>query len=451
MALTHALSTNNYGNPRLIVATSAANGTHTTLASAMADAVSGDTIALRNSVTENITLTPGVNIASWQGGSLNTPTITGTLTMTAAGTCNISGIRLATNSAALIAVTGSAASIVNLNNCYLNCTNATGITFSSSSASAAIIIKNCDGNLGTTGIAVFAHSSAGLMLMDHVAFSNTGLSSTASTCSSSGVLNMMYYNFSSPITSSGTCAGTFEHGLIDSNAQNVTSMTIGSGTLFSIKWGRFASGTASSVSIAGTAGMEFCAIFSSNTNAITGAGTLVYSNLSFDGVSNTVNVTTQAPLATGPKIYLPQGITFDNNVNTLSIFQQGTFNPTVVGFTTPGAPTMTLQAARYQKVGRIVTISMWVTWGALNGAVGGVTVNNLPYTVANQVSAFSPSSVNTNSVLALTANAVSYFQPNANAPTATILQYVGGATSSPALTNIAATNGFSATLIYETA
>ena len=91
MAFTHALSTNNYGPAKFIVATSAANGTHTTLASAMADAVSGDIIFMRDSVTENVTLTPGVSITSFAGSpSSSQVSITGTLTMTGAGICNLS-------------------------------------------------------------------------------------------------------------------------------------------------------------------------------------------------------------------------------------------------------------------------------------------------------------------------------------------------------------------------
>jgi len=163
MTFTHALSINNYGVAKFIVATSAANGTHTTLASAMSAASSGDTIFLRNSVTENVTITPGVNIAAWSGDSLNVPSITGTLTMTGAGTSTLSGLRLVTNSAALIAVTGSAASILNVNNCYLNISNNDGITFSTSSSSGQISLFNCKGDLGTTGIKIFAHSSADVL------------------------------------------------------------------------------------------------------------------------------------------------------------------------------------------------------------------------------------------------------------------------------------------------
>lgn len=297
MALTHALSTNNYGNPRLIVATSAANGTHTTLASAMADAVSGDTIAMRDSVTENVTITPGVNIISLcDGGTLNVPSITGTLTMTGTGTSTVSGLRLVTNSAAIIAVTGSAASILNINNCYLNCSNNTGITFSSSSGSAVINIKDCKGDLGTTGIGLFTHTSAGRMEINYTNITNSGATTTASTCSS-GIINLLYTYLTSPVTTSSTSALTWDYSAIDCQGQNVTAATLGGSGVHAVRYSRFNGGTASAVSCgSATPVLEFCTIQSSNTNAITGAGTLISSLLSFEGTTNAINTTTQTAL-----------------------------------------------------------------------------------------------------------------------------------------------------------
>ena len=46
MTFTHALSTNNYGPAKFIVDALVANGTHTTIASALTSASSGDTIFL---------------------------------------------------------------------------------------------------------------------------------------------------------------------------------------------------------------------------------------------------------------------------------------------------------------------------------------------------------------------------------------------------------------------
>ncbi len=382
MALTHALSTNNYGSAHLIVATSAANGTHTTLAGAMADAVSGDTIFLRDSVTENVTITAGVNITAWTGGTLNTPTITGTLTMTGAGTSTISGLRLVTNSAAAIAVTGSAASILNVNNCYLNFTNNTGITFSSSNAAAVLNIVNCKGDLGTTGIGLFTHTSSGTISINYSIFGNSGSSLTASTCSA-GVLNLGYSTFTQAITTSSTSAITWDHVTIDVAAFNLTAATLGGSGVHAVRYSRFNSGTASAVSIgSATPALEFCTIASSNTNAVTGSGTLTYTPLSFEGSSSTVNTSTQVPLQIGPKIYTNGGISFDAGTNTLANYATGTYTPTMVGVVV-GTTTYTNQTGFYTRVGNHVFVQARVDGSAATGT-GDINYGALPFTIKNQ-------------------------------------------------------------------
>jgi pectin methylesterase-like acyl-CoA thioesterase len=65
MTFTHALSTNNYGPAKFIVSSSAANGTHTTIAAALTSASTGDTIFIRpGTYTENLTLKAGVNLTA---------------------------------------------------------------------------------------------------------------------------------------------------------------------------------------------------------------------------------------------------------------------------------------------------------------------------------------------------------------------------------------------------
>src|SRR5258708_20620706 len=124
------LSTNTFGVAKWIVSATASDGTHTTIASALTSASSGDTIFIRpGTYTENLTLKAGVNLSAFGSDSSQNGTgkviISGTCTMTTAGSVTISGIQLQTNSAALLAVTGTLASVVNLQNCYLNCTNTT--------------------------------------------------------------------------------------------------------------------------------------------------------------------------------------------------------------------------------------------------------------------------------------------------------------------------------------
>ncbi len=275
-------------------------GTFQTIASALAVATSGTTIFIRpGTYTENLTLVAGVNLSAFASDSSANATgiviISGTCTLTTAGSVTISGIQLQTNSAALLAVTGSAASIVNLQNCYLNCTNSTGITFSSSNAAAQININYCLGNLGTTGIGYFTDSSTGTLNINYCEFANTGSSVTAST-KSAGLLAARFstlrfvltYSSTSTLSSYVTCNAT-------TNAINTTTITSSGTGTFTVDGGRVDAGSASAISAGSgtTVACRNCIVFSTNTNALTGAGTITSVGILFSGTSIQSNVTTQ--------------------------------------------------------------------------------------------------------------------------------------------------------------
>lgn len=293
---------NNFGVAKWIVDSTAGHGTHTTIASALTSASSGDTIFIRpGTYTENLTLKVGVNLTAFICDA-TTPnvTIVGTCTLTAAGTVSISGIRLQTNSAFALAVTGSAASIVKLTNCYINATNNTAISFSSSSGSSEIDMYNCLGNIATTGITLVSSSAAGMFRTIGCQFLNTGASTTASTFSD-GSFFPESSSFAIPFTISGTTAvfSAF-HSSFNNAPTNTTSITFnstaaagGSANLCAI-----VSGTSSALSVG--AGATFLLsssdVSSSNANAVTGAGTVLYNTVNFSSTSSTINTTTQTAL-----------------------------------------------------------------------------------------------------------------------------------------------------------
>jgi len=294
------LPSNTFTTAKWIVSATASDGTHTTIGAALTSSSSGDTIFIRpGTYTENLTLVAGVNLTAFGSDSSLNATgkviISGTCTLTTAGTVTISGIQLQTNSAALLAVTGSVASVVNLNNCYLNCTNNTGITYSSSSATSIINIYNCEGNLGTTGISYFSHSSAGTLNIYHSNLLNTGASTTANTVSA-GLFGMFFTSISSPLSiSTSTTTNGINLSQIFTTAINTTCITTsGTGSIACYN-SNLASGTASCVSVGTgtTVGLSLVTITSSNTNAITGAGLLNYQGVSFAGTSFKINTTSQ--------------------------------------------------------------------------------------------------------------------------------------------------------------
>jgi hypothetical protein len=293
--MVQAISTGTFCEAKWLVDPTGGQGTHTTIATALTSASSGDTIFIRpGTYTENLTLKVGVNLAAYDCDAL-TPnvTIVGKCTLTTAGTVSVSGIRLQTNSDFFLAVTGSVASIINLNNCYLNSSNSTGISFTSSSSSAAINITSCKGNIATTGIALFAHSSSGNINIYKTTTTNSGSSVTNSTCSAGGLF--IYYSWiADPITVSST--GVLETKWSRFDGINTTTLTLtGTSATHTLLSCNIGAGSASAVSIGvgATASLISCDVNSSNTNTITGSGTLNYTPITFSGTSKGVNTTTQ--------------------------------------------------------------------------------------------------------------------------------------------------------------
>lgn len=361
MTFTHALSSNNYGPAKFIVSTSQSNGTHTTLAAAMTAASSGDTIFLRDSVTENVTITPGVNIVGWDGGQLNTPSITGKLTMTGAGTSTISNIRLITNSDNFLAVTGSSASIIFLKECYLDCSNNTGITYSSSSSSSSINIYNCYGNIETTGITYWSFTSAGTITLLATFLSNNGATSTAST-NTSGVLSFFESTIGVPLSISSSSANSLNANTctFDSQISNSTVVTTSGTGTSSLLNTVLSSGTASAISVGvgTTLNLYNSVVITSNTNAITGAGTLNYGTLDFTS-SKIINTTTQT------------------NVNS------STFTPAVQFGGGATGITYATQTGKYYRSGNTVYFSIDITLSNKGSSTGGATIAGLPFTSAS--------------------------------------------------------------------
>jgi hypothetical protein len=325
MTFTHALSTNNYGPAKFIVDALVANGTHTTIASALTSASSGDTIFLRpGTYTENITL---------KAGDAFTPNVTiiGTCTFTAAGSVSISGIRLQTNSAFFLAVTGTAASVVNLTDCFLNCTNNTGISHTSSDTGSSVNIFDCNGNIGTTGISLFASTSAGFISLINAGIGNSGASTTASTVSA-GTINSFRSNLAMPITTSGTGLINFFNTTIQLGTNTTVITTAGTGATNTIVGGTLISGTASAVSVGSgtTLSIYNTAISSSNAAAITGAGTLVHSGLAYSNTSSVINTTTITNRSFGRTGTWTPGVAFGGGTTGITYsFQGGNF--TMIG------------------------------------------------------------------------------------------------------------------------
>lgn len=302
---THAIATNNYGPAKFIVDASAANGTHTTIASALAVASSGDTIFIRpGTYTENLTLVAGVNLTAYDCDAL-TPNviIVGKCTATFSGTCTLSGILLRTNSDACISITGSNTTKVNLVSCYIHATNATAISINNTNAT--LTIQYSLTHIAATGIALFACTNVTEINFYYVYAIVDALSSTASTIAS-GQFRSWYSSFRNPVTSSGTADVVTRHSHIICFSQNATALTHnGTGSQSSVRQTELSSGTASTVSVGAGATLDIIggSIHSGNTNVVTGSGTVNFNEPQFLNSSG-VNISTEVYRSSGPRIQL---------------------------------------------------------------------------------------------------------------------------------------------------
>lgn len=288
----------NYSTDNGLIVDPSGNGDFKTIAAALAVVATGQTIFLRaGTYSESNTISTACNITAFTGDGQGNVKITGTITVTAAITVNISNIYLTTPATTyFLAVTGSAASVVNLTNCYLNCSVATGINYSSSSASSGINLYQCTGNLGTTGIGLYTMSSSGNLYFSNCYFNNTGASTTASS-NSAGVVYWVCSVSNFPLSTSSTGVITTNSSIFNTSATNsVCITTAGTGSANGAICSSFVSGSASSLSLGSgtTTNVNLCSFSSSNTNVLTGAGTITFSGLTYlPTESYTNNVTTQ--------------------------------------------------------------------------------------------------------------------------------------------------------------
>lgn len=358
----------NYAPSNGFIVAKDGTGDFSTIGAALTASTSGTTIFIRpGTYTENPALVAGVNLCAFPCDSglnqlSNTAAnviIQGKCTFSSAGTVSISGIQLQTNSDYFLAVTGSAASIVILTGCYLNCLNNTGIDYTSSSGISSVNISYCQGNIGTTAISLFTATSAGTLDIQYTDIENSGGSTTASTTNAT-VLNIERSLLKFPISMTAS-NGSFTYSEINSGgAVGLTTATSGTVQLNKCL---INSQAASAVSVGASTIVNLydVTINSSATNALTGGGTINQSLVIFSNTSATSNVTT---------------------LSNMSVGITGTFSPALsFGGSTTGI-TYTTQAGAYVVIGKMVFVSVDITLSSKGSQTGNAAIS-LPFTSAN--------------------------------------------------------------------
>jgi hypothetical protein len=151
---------------------------------------------------------------------------------------------------------------------------------------------NCYANIGTTGITLYSHTAAGGLNLLWCNISNSGNSSTASNNSASSV-NWQWCNCDIPVSTSGTGSIGIYNSIFDHLGNNFTNLTLNSSGALVSQSSTFISGTATAITVtSGSLSLSNSVVNSSNTNAISGAGTLAYQGISFIS-SAKISTTTQ--------------------------------------------------------------------------------------------------------------------------------------------------------------
>ena len=85
--------------------------------------------------------------------------------------------------------------------------------------------------------------------------------------------------------------------------------------------------------------------------------------------------------ADGKGITFPATQSASSDANTLDDYEEGTFTPTIVGSTTAGTGTYSIQNGTYTKVGRAVSFQIYLAWSAHTGT-GNMSASGLPFTTS---------------------------------------------------------------------
>ena len=113
----------------------------------------------------------------------------------------------------------------------------------------------------------------------------------------------------------------------------------------------------------------------------------------------------------------------------LNDYEEGTFTPTVRGSTVAGTGVYTTQAGLYTKVGRLVTITVYLNWTAVTLGTGNLQFAGLPFTASSSPVTYNGISIGFVSNIATTAGTVLYgiVEPGSTVITMTQTPTGGGA------------------------
>ena len=100
--------------------------------------------------------------------------------------------------------------------------------------------------------------------------------------------------------------------------------------------------------------------------------------------ASTIGVGGATPSTSGAGISFPATQSASTDANTLDDYEEGTFTPTLVGFSTAGTTTYSAQTGLYTKIGRQVTYIVNLVITATTGT-GAALLGGFPFTFNSTV------------------------------------------------------------------
>lgn len=401
-------------------ATVGLRGTYQTIQAAITAASSGATVFIRpGTYTENLTLKNGVSLQAFGGHSRDDApnvTIVGKASLTTDGnSIEMFGIRLQTNGDYCLSNTAGAS--ITLNECFVDCTNNTGLQLGN--VSANIFLNNCSTNLKTTGISLY-NITIGVLWINNSMIGNDGASTTAGTLSG-GAVSIDNSVLTIPMATSSTAQISAYDSVfgITSNVINQTWITTaGSGSSF---FGNcyFFSGNqpAISIGVGTTVTAIKPTINSTASNAVSGAGTYI----------------TDAPT------YISTSATNPTTKTYYEVGDSGFFTPALnFGGASVGL-TYANRFANYLRIGNLVYFNINIELSAKGSSTGTAQITGLPFVA--DAGAGGSSSIN---VFAISASSLTFTgQVNArltNGSSTIVLDSFASGGVRAALTNTAFAN-----------
>ena len=266
-------------------------GTHQTITAANAAASSGDTIFIRpGTYTEDWTAKAGVGYFAMPGMELSAQTVLkGKITAAFAGTAVFGGLWFETNADDILAITGTAETILRFDNCYFNLTDGDLVTSTTTDTGSFLEFNYCHATITDTGLTYFILDH-GTIYIRWSRFFNDSLSTTASVGNNDSSVSIHYSHFQVPINTTGTSSCGLRYVTMLQGGSNTTVLDMSGTGSHEVVDCIIESGTAVAINIdAGTTvSLNNTVIDSTNANPIDGTGTVQLSNVVWKGTGSGV-------------------------------------------------------------------------------------------------------------------------------------------------------------------